>query len=68
VLIAQAAVGYTQYLTGDPVLLVGVHIAGATSVVIAMVAFNLGLYAREPAPKVQTGTGNIDSAHLLARI
>jgi cytochrome c oxidase assembly protein subunit 15 len=68
VLIAQAAVGYTQYLTGDPVLLVGVHIAGATSVVVAMMAFNLGLYAREPVPKVQTGTGNIDSAHLLARI
>ena len=44
VLVSQAAVGYTQYLTGDPVLLVGVHIAGATTVVIAMVAFNLGLY------------------------
>jgi cytochrome c oxidase assembly protein subunit 15 len=54
VLVAQAAVGYTQYLTGDPVLLVGTHIAGATAVVIAMVAFNVGLYTREPLPAVQT--------------
>jgi len=28
VLVAQAGVGYTQYLSGDPVLLVGVHLAG----------------------------------------
>jgi cytochrome c oxidase assembly protein subunit 15 len=54
VLVAQAAVGYSQYLTNDPVLLVGIHIAGATAVVIAMVAFNLGLYARVPVPAVQT--------------
>jgi len=68
VLISQAAVGYTQYLTGDPVLLVGLHIAGATTVVIAMVSFNLGLYAREPVRKVQTVTGELDGAPLLARI
>jgi heme a synthase len=68
VLVSQAAVGYTQYLTGDPVLLVGVHIAGATTVVIAMVAFNLGLYTREPVRKVQTVSGELESAPLLARI
>jgi heme a synthase len=68
VLVSQAAVGYTQYLTGDPVLLVGVHIAGATTVVIAMVVFNLGLYTREPARKVQTVKGELESAPLLARI
>ncbi len=67
VLVSQAAVGYTQYLTGDPVLLVGVHIAGATSVVIAMVAFNLGLYTREPPRKVQTVSGEPESAPLLVR-
>ncbi len=54
VLVAQAAVGYSQYLSGDPVLLVGIHIAGATAVVIAMVVFNLGLYTREPVTEVQT--------------
>ncbi|HUC14466.1 MAG TPA: hypothetical protein VMS00_08435, partial [Acidimicrobiales bacterium] len=68
VLISQAAIGYTQYLSGDPVLLVGVHIAGATTLVIAMVAFNLGLYAREPLHKVQTVKGEPESAPLLARI
>jgi len=68
VLVSQAAVGYTQYLTGDPVLLVGVHIAGATTVVIAMVTFNLGLYTREPVRKVQTVKGELESAPLLARI
>jgi cytochrome c oxidase assembly protein subunit 15 len=52
VLVAQAAVGYTQYLTGDPVVLVGVHEAGATTVVIAMVLFNCCLYVREPVPGV----------------
>jgi cytochrome c oxidase assembly protein subunit 15 len=68
VLVSQAAVGYTQYLTGDPVLLVGVHVAGATTVVIAMVAFNLRLYTREPVRKVQTVKGELESAPLLARI
>jgi cytochrome c oxidase assembly protein subunit 15 len=68
VLVSQAAVGYTQYLTGDPVLLVGVHVAGATTVVIAMVAFNLGLYTREPVRKVQTVKGELESAPVLARI
>jgi len=48
VLVSQAAVGYTQYLTGDPVVLVAAHVAGATAVVVAMLAFNFGLYARSP--------------------
>jgi cytochrome c oxidase assembly protein subunit 15 len=50
VLASQAAVGYTQYFTGDPVYLVGLHLAGATAAVIAMTAFNLGLYER-PRPE-----------------
>ena len=58
VLVAQAAVGYSQYLSGDPVLLVGIHLAGATSVVIAMVLFNLGLYTRDPAPAAQICAGD----------
>lgn len=48
VLVSQAAVGYTQYLTKDPVLLVAVHVVGATAVVVAMLAFNFGLYVRRP--------------------
>lgn len=35
VLVAQAAVGYTQYFTGVPVLLVGIHVAGACAVWVA---------------------------------
>ncbi|HUP69617.1 MAG TPA: COX15/CtaA family protein [Acidimicrobiales bacterium] len=43
VLLAQAAVGYAQYFTGVPVLLVGVHIAGAVAVWMAVLRFRLGL-------------------------
>ncbi|MDA8301321.1 MAG: COX15/CtaA family protein [Actinomycetota bacterium] len=49
VLVSQAAVGYTQYFTGDPVVLVGFHLAGATTVVVAMCWFNFGLFARRGA-------------------
>lgn len=50
VLVGQAAVGYAQYLTAEPALLVGVHIAGATALVVAMCWFNFGLFSREPLP------------------
>ena len=45
-LILQAVVGYTQYLNGDPVALVAVHVAGASLVVIAVIHFYAGLWAR----------------------
>jgi cytochrome c oxidase assembly protein subunit 15 len=41
VLVAQAAVGYTQYFTGVPVLLVGVHIVGALAVWVSVIRLNL---------------------------
>jgi cytochrome c oxidase assembly protein subunit 15 len=50
VLVAQAAVGYAQYFTGVPALLVGIHIAGATAVWVAVLRFNLGLVRRVRAP------------------
>ena len=43
---AQAAVGYTQYLSGDPVALVALHVAGASLLVIAALRFYFGLWAR----------------------
>lgn len=49
-LIAQAVVGYTQYLNGDPVALVAVHVAGASVLVIATLRFYLGLWVHSPAP------------------
>jgi cytochrome c oxidase assembly protein subunit 15 len=39
--VAQGAVGYTQYFTGVPALLVGVHIVGALAVWIAAIRLNL---------------------------
>ena len=50
VLLAQAAIGYVQYFTGVPVLLVGAHIAGAVAVWSAAVRFQLGLLRRGTAP------------------
>lgn len=43
VLVLQAGVGYTQYFTGVPAVLVGVHVLGAASVWIAVVRVRLGL-------------------------
>lgn len=42
-LVVQAVIGYTQYFTGVPVLLVGFHILGATLTWIAVVWFHLDL-------------------------
>jgi cytochrome c oxidase assembly protein subunit 15 len=51
-LVLQAAVGYAQYINGDPVALVAVHVAGATAVVIAVIRFYVVLQARpEPAER-----------------
>ncbi len=43
VMVLQAAVGYTQYFTGVPAFLVGVHVLGAASVWIAVLRVRLGL-------------------------
>jgi cytochrome c oxidase assembly protein subunit 15 len=53
VLVAQAGIGYWQYLTDIPALLVGIHIAGATAVFTATLCLYLFLFEREariPAP------------------
>jgi cytochrome c oxidase assembly protein subunit 15 len=51
-LLIQAAIGYTQYLTGVPVLLVEAHVLGSVLVWIAVLSFYDGLftYEREPSP------------------
>jgi cytochrome c oxidase assembly protein subunit 15 len=41
VIVAQAAVGYVQYFTELPALLVGIHIAGATAVWVAVLRLDL---------------------------
>lgn len=53
VAIAQSVVGYVQYFTGVPPLLVGVHIAGAVTLWVAVLRFHLGLWGAPgavPAP------------------
>jgi heme a synthase len=53
VLLAQAGVGYAQYFTGIPALLVGIHVAGATALWAATVWFVLGVTERpRPAERV----------------
>jgi cytochrome c oxidase assembly protein subunit 15 len=47
-LVAQAGVGYTQYFTDVPPLLVGIHVAGATLLWISVVSYHLGLFAWRP--------------------
>src|SRR5262249_17083296 len=42
-MVAQAAVGYTQYLNGDPVALAALHVAGACALLVAVLRFFLGL-------------------------
>ncbi len=49
VLIAQGAIGYAQYLSGDPAWVVQLHIIGAIAVLIAVLGFNLVLTGR-PVP------------------
>ena len=42
-MVAQAAVGYTQYFSGDPAGLVALHVAGACILLVAVLRFHLGL-------------------------
>jgi cytochrome c oxidase assembly protein subunit 15 len=50
-LLAQAAVGYTQYLTSDPIGLVALHVAGASLLVVAFLRFHLGLWLQSSAAR-----------------
>jgi cytochrome c oxidase assembly protein subunit 15 len=50
-IVVQGAIGYTQYFTGVPVLLVAIHILGATLVWLATLRFVLHL--RAPAEAVE---------------
>ena len=60
VAVAQAALGYVQYFTGVPAVLVGAHIAGATGVWVTVLRFRLGLQGRTTLAIVTTATGGLD--------
>lgn len=47
-IVVQGAIGYAQYFTGVPPLLVGFHILGSVLVLVAVLAFHLGLSERPP--------------------
>ncbi len=63
VLAAQAAVGYLQYFTGVPPLLVGIHIAGAAALWTAVLRLHLAV-REQPA----AGAGKRRRAPRTARI
>lgn len=49
-IVLQGAVGYSQYFTGVPPLLVGLHVLGSVVVWVATIRFHLSLFVRpEPA-------------------
>jgi heme a synthase len=58
IVLAQAAIGYTQYLTGIPEVLVGFHLAGATAVWAAVIWFYLGLFRRDAPAEAPGGMSN----------
>ncbi len=58
---AQAALGWTQYFTGVPVLLVGFHVAGATGLWMAVVKMRLSAAGTRPVDVATT------SARVVAR-
>jgi cytochrome c oxidase assembly protein subunit 15 len=61
-LILQAVVGYAQYLNGDPVALVAVHVAGATAVVMTVIRYYVSLWARpEPAETIEARLSAVSS-------
>ncbi len=56
VIVAQGAIGYTQYFLGIPPALVVAHIAGATAVFATLVWFHLGLSAPTASPDLVART------------
>jgi heme a synthase len=53
-MVLQGVIGYTQYFSHLPALLVGVHVAGATTVWTAMIWFYDGLWRHDPEPAVDS--------------
>jgi cytochrome c oxidase assembly protein subunit 15 len=56
-MVAQGVIGYTQYFTHLPVVLVGVHVFGATVVWAAMCWFVDGLYHHVPEAAYSESSG-----------
>ena len=57
VLLLQAGVGYAQYFTGVPALLVGIHVLGAVLAWIATLRVVLGMHVRAASGRVLAMSG-----------
>ena len=53
--LAQGLIGFVQYFTGLPVILVGFHLLGACLVWIAALRLLLATSTRQPAPAAEPG-------------
>ena len=60
VLVAQAALGYVQYFTGVPALLVGFHVAGATAVWVAVLRLHLAFSVPVRGTGGEDGGGSVE--------
>ena len=60
VLVAQGALGYLQYFTGVPVVLVGFHIAGATAVWVAVLRLHLAFSVPVAGTGAEAGGGSVE--------
>lgn len=56
--VCQGIVGYMQYFTDVPALLVGVHVAGAVAVWLAALWLSLSLHGPAPAPERAARAGD----------
>lgn len=54
--LAQGAIGFAQYFTGLPIILVGLHMLGATLLVVAAVSLLLATRERVPTDGILTGS------------
>jgi len=57
VMLVQGAIGYTQYLTHLPAVLVGIHVFGASMVWATVLWFHHGLSDHRPEPSPGMGSG-----------
>ena len=64
VMVVQGLVGYTQYFTKEPALVVGIHIAGALSVWLCALWFYDGLshHPAEASPEVTPSSEGMEPA------
>jgi cytochrome c oxidase assembly protein subunit 15 len=60
VLVAQGALGYVQYFTGVPALLVGFHVAGATATWVAVLRLHLAFRTPVAERGEEPGGSSVD--------